>query len=125
MEDSDLWSEHELAPAPGTELCRLDEIPDGDGKELIFGKTTQAFRMFVVRRGSSAWGYINTCPHVSLTLNLFPNRFTQPGGDWIICANHGALFELETGRCVSGPCFGDSLSQVPVVVRDDHVFIEG
>ena len=125
MNESTSWSEHELAPAPGTELCPLEEIPDGDGKELIFGETTSAFRMFVVRRGGSVWGYVNTCPHVSLTLNLFPNRFTRPGADLIVCANHGAAFELETGYCVSGPCAGEHLEKVPVVVRDGNVLIAG
>jgi nitrite reductase/ring-hydroxylating ferredoxin subunit len=117
------WFEHELAPSPGTSLCRIDEIPDGDGKELVFGKSTLAFRMFVVRRGDSVWGYVNRCPHVSLTLNLFPNRFTRPGGDWIVCANHGAVFEIETGHCLAGPCAGESLSPIPLTLREGSVFI--
>ncbi len=123
MSARERWSERELAPAPGTVLCRLDEISDGDGKEVVFGETTRAFRMFVVRRGGSVWGYVNACPHVSLTLNFFPNRFTQPGGDFIVCSNHGAAFELDTGHCVSSPCAGDSLSEVPVLVRDGSVVI--
>ncbi|WP_410723984.1 hypothetical protein [Burkholderia sp. SIMBA_024] len=34
----------------------------------------------------------------------------------MVCAAHGAAFELEHGDCVSGPCRGDRLRQVPVAV---------
>ena len=120
---SEGWSDHELAPEPGTVLCPLEDVPDGDGTELVFGETTSAFRMFVIRRGESVWGYVNACPHVRLTINLFPNRFVSPDGERILCANHGALFEIATGYCVAGPCAGESLTRVPVGLRDGNVIV--
>ena len=39
----------------------------------------------------------------------------------ILCATHGAAFEIETGSCVSGPCEGDSLTPYPVTVVDGVV----
>ena len=58
------WKDHDGAPDEGTVLCMLDEIEDEAGKELVIGEddTKWPFRMFVVRRGDDAWGYVNTCP---------------------------------------------------------------
>jgi len=40
-----------------------------------------------------------------------------------VCANHGALFEPENGACLSGPCSGDSLTAVPLDVRDGEIWV--
>jgi len=36
---------------------------------------------------------------------------------------HGASFELQRGECVAGPCRGDALQAVAIVVRDGAVFL--
>jgi len=36
---------------------------------------------------------------------------------------HGALFDVETGTCVSGPCAGRSLRALPLRVADGWVFL--
>lgn len=117
------WNDNPDAPPPGTVLCRLEDIADEDGKELTFGDSKCPFRIFVVRRGDEAWGYVNTCPHQHIPLNYFPDRFTSIDRRFIMCANHAALFNFDDGYCVSGPCAGQSLEAVPVVVRDGVVSI--
>jgi nitrite reductase/ring-hydroxylating ferredoxin subunit len=77
--------------------------------------------MFVVRRGDDVWGYVNACPHQHIPLNYFPDRFVSRDQPLIMCANHAALFNFDDGYCVSGPCAGESLQQIPVVVRDGVV----
>jgi len=117
------WKDHDSAPKEGTELCRFDEIEDETGKELVIGDGDEKwpFRMFVVRRGDDAWGYVNTCPHQHIPLNYFPGRFVSADKQFIMCANHAALFNFDDGYCVSGPCAGESLQHVPVTVRDGVV----
>ena len=39
------WGERPFAPQPGTRLCRVDEIPDGEGRGFEFGVGVRAFRM--------------------------------------------------------------------------------
>lgn len=114
------WTDHENAPEPGTELCKLDEIDPSAGKEIFLGDTDDGwpFRMFLVRRGTDVRGYVNSCPHQHIPLNFFPDRFMSQDHELIQCANHGALFELDDGECVAGPCVGESLQPVPLTVRE-------
>ncbi len=119
------WKDHDGAPEEGTELCKLDEIENEAGKELVMGDsdTKWPFRMFVVRRGDDAWGYVNTCPHNHIPLNYFPDRFVSAEKQFIMCANHAACFNFDDGYCVSGPCAGQSLQRVPLTVRDGVVLV--
>ena len=131
------WKDHEGAPEEGTELCRFDEIENEAGKELVINDSDDSddsddggegdkkwpFRMFVVRRGDDAWGYVNTCPHEHIPLNYFPDRFVSADKKFIMCANHAACFNFDDGYCVSGPCAGQSLQRVPVTVRDGVVVV--
>jgi len=117
------WNDHDGAPDEGTEVCRLDEIAQEAGKELVIGEggTKWPFRMFVVRRGDDVWAYVNICPHLHIPLNYFPDRFVSADRQFIMCANHAACFHFDDGYCVSGPCAGQSLQQVPVTVRNGMV----
>ena len=38
---------------------------------------------------------------------------------------HGVIFEKHSGRCVSGPCIGRALTQIPVVVVAEIVLLAG
>ena len=44
-------------------------------------------------------------------------NFKRSGGELILCSWHGALFDIESGRCVGGPCMGAGLSAWPVTVE--------
>ena len=116
--DALAWRSHSHAPSPGTELGPVDTIPDGQGREYIFGPDHDAFRMFVVRRGEAVFGYLNVCPHFSLRLNYRPDQFTTRDGE-ILCSMHFALFRFDDGLCIGGACPGRSLAPVPVEVAPD------
>jgi nitrite reductase/ring-hydroxylating ferredoxin subunit len=117
------WREHPAAPAPGTPLCRFDELPDGEGREIVFGAGADRFRILVVRRGESAWAYVNLCPHNYIPLNDQPDRFVTFDHQWIVCSTHGAVFRYEDGYCEDGPCQGRSLERMDVVLRGGRVRI--
>jgi nitrite reductase/ring-hydroxylating ferredoxin subunit len=116
--DSAAWRRHPHAPLPGTALGAVDAIPDGQGREYVFGPAHDAFRMFVVRRGAEVFGYLNVCPHFSLRLNYRPDQFTTRDGE-ILCSMHFALFRFDDGLCIAGACPGRSLDPVPVDVTPD------
>ena len=118
------WHTLRNAPKPGTRLCQLTDIPDGEGKEFVFGSGYHAFRMFVVRRGDSAWGYINRCPHFSIPINVQPDRFVTSDHSLIMCANHTATFRYDDGYCIDGPCRGASLDPVPIHDTNGLIQIE-
>lgn len=73
-------------------------------------------RIFIVRDGSTAYAYLNRCPHAGHPLNWQPDRFLAPGGKLLMCASHGALFEKSTGQCVAGPCVGAQLTSIDVEI---------
>ncbi|MCB1849350.1 MAG: Rieske 2Fe-2S domain-containing protein, partial [Gammaproteobacteria bacterium] len=56
----------------------------------------------------------NRCPHTGAPLDWSPDQFLDAEGRFIICAMHGALFEIESGRCIYGPCVNQSLERLPV-----------
>ena len=94
-------------------LCRLDAIEDGEGKGFALPDGRE---IFVVRDGTSVYGYLNSCPHQGTPLDWTPDRFISADSGLILCATHGAQFEIADGVCVSGPCEGDRLTAVSVAV---------
>ncbi|HEY5070914.1 MAG TPA: Rieske (2Fe-2S) protein [Caulobacteraceae bacterium] len=109
------------APAPGVRLCALTDLPDPGAKGFVFRSGERLFTAFVVRRGRSAFGYLDRCPHAGMPLAPFGDRYLTREADLIFCASHGALFRLEDGHCVGGPCAGRALTPWPVAVRDGEV----
>lgn len=106
------------------ELCFIDEIPSPGSKGFEFGSGSSLVSVFVVRVGSSLSAYENSCPHTSGPLDWVPDQFLSRERDYILCATHGALFRIEDGECVSGPCVGDSLRALKVWLDGNTVVIE-
>jgi nitrite reductase/ring-hydroxylating ferredoxin subunit len=108
-------------PPADTLLCALTDIADPGAKGFSFRVDDQLFAGFVVRQGGMVRGYVDQCPHVGLPLAVAPDRYLTRENDLILCGAHGALFRLETGACVAGPCWGKSLEPWPVVVENGEV----
>jgi nitrite reductase/ring-hydroxylating ferredoxin subunit len=123
MSEMAAWALRPFAPAPGTSLAPLAEIPDGGVKEFSFGVGLNIWRMFALRRGETLYGYLNLCPHYSLPLNHRENEFMSRDGTKIMCRQHLALFRVEDGACLDGACDGRSLDHVPLRVEDGQVLI--
>jgi len=62
--------------------------------------------------------YRNRCPHAGLPLNWAPDRFLDSTRRFILCAAHGAMFAIDSGDCIAGPCPGASLTAVPHDIDD-------
>lgn len=106
------------AAGHGQALCRLDVIDDGGATavDVCIDGTEQT--LIVLRRGGQAHAYINVCPHAGRRLDWAPGRFLVKDGI-LVCAVHGASFQVDSGLCVGGPCQGDSLREVSVTVTSD------
>lgn len=101
-------------------LCRLAELADGETRGFALGPATED-GVFLVNRGGRVYAYRNRCPHTGAPLEWLPDRFLDPTGQYIQCAMHGALFGIEDGRCVYGPCRDAGLTPLAVEVRDGTV----
>lgn len=106
-------------------LCRFEDLADPGSLAVSIGTGHWPLRAFVVRRGEQAFAYVNRCPHAGHPLDWLPNRFLNADESLIQCASHGALFTLESGHCVVGPCAGKSLIAIAVqVLAGDVVLLE-
>ena len=113
------------ATPAGVTLGPLSAIPDGGARNYVLQMHSGRFHGFVVRRGDLAWGYVDRCPHMGLPLAQTLDAYLTPGGDLIACSWHSALFAVETGECVGGPCPGQRLSPWPVSVVDGMLVTVG
>ncbi|MXX07265.1 MAG: Rieske 2Fe-2S domain-containing protein [Gammaproteobacteria bacterium] len=101
-------------------LIAADEVLEGCSKEVEAGDKL----FFLVRKDDQLYLYRNICPHLGTPLNWEEDRFLDPDGALIQCSTHGALFRIEDGFCLAGPCMGAHLIAVPFVVVDGIVHID-
>ncbi len=105
-------------------LCKFSDILDGGSKGFEIGEGPQAYELFITRRGERIYAYENSCPHTGGPLDWTPDRFIEKESGHILCATHGALFRLETGECLAGPCAGDWLRALRVSIDGEDIVLE-
>ncbi|WP_428242803.1 Rieske (2Fe-2S) protein [Gynuella sp.] len=84
------------------------EIEEGHSK----GYELPHLQVFAVRRDGLLYVYKNDCPHLNINLEWQEDQFLDMDAAFIQCSGHGALFEIETGICISGPCQGEHLTVI-------------
>lgn len=104
-------------------LCALADLQDPGSRGISLKTADGPLELFLVRRDGKVYAYRNSCPHTGAPLDWAPHRFLDLDGELIQCAMHGALFRIETGECLHGPCRGAFLGALPVTVSDDKVFL--
>lgn len=100
-----------------TTLCHQDDLEEG--KSLGF--SSHHGPVFAVKRDGQIYVYKNECPHLHVNLEFQPDQFLDADGMLIECSTHGALFEIETGACLSGPCQGESLVPVKYEIQQGKI----
>ncbi|MFP4273156.1 MAG: PfkB family carbohydrate kinase [Halothiobacillaceae bacterium] len=113
------------ARAEKTQVVALAELPDPGSRELTLVDGHATRRVFLVRSGDMLKAYENRCPHIGAELNWQPDQFLDAEGREIVCAVHGARFRIDDGLCIHGPCAGEALTPVPVVVENGQVRLGG
>jgi len=108
-------------PAAGTLLCALDEIPSPGARGFRFRDGEAMFAGFVVRQGEAVFGYVDSCPHAGWPMAGFAGRYLTRDNDLILCGGHAALFRIEDGVCLAGPCPGQILTPWPVRIQAGEV----
>jgi nitrite reductase/ring-hydroxylating ferredoxin subunit len=106
-------------------LCRAEELAEGTGRGFRFGSGPDLQAVFVVRKAGALHAYDNACPHLGTPLNFLPDRFLDRDGRHLLCSTHGALFRIEDGYCIAGPCLGKSLRPVPIAVEGGEIVLLG
>ena len=99
-------------------LCRLDDLPEGQSRGFALDPDAHYADLLVVRARTGIYAYRNRCPHTGAPMEWEPDRFLDFSNTLIQCGIHGALFRVEDGYCIAGPCARQSLQRIAVTERD-------
>ncbi|MCB1836639.1 MAG: Rieske (2Fe-2S) protein [Alcanivoracaceae bacterium] len=100
-------------------VCTASELEEDQARGVeIDGKS-----VVLVKKDGQVHAYLNWCPHLGIELNFMPDQFLDSDNAFLMCANHGALFEIDSGHCLSGPCSGGALMKIDVAVEGDQILL--
>lgn len=100
---------------PDGGLVGIEDAVPGDGAQALI----------LYRDGSRVTAWCNVCPHAGRRLDWAPGQFLRSRDGALVCAVHGATFDLTSGECTAGPCRGQTLGAVAVELRDGGVWLSG
>lgn len=98
-------------------LCAVSELEENVGRSF----RSPAGEVILVLRDAQIYAWQNICPHLGINLEFNPDEFMDCEQHYLLCSNHGALFQVEDGRCVAGPCHGESLLSVPIRIVSGEI----
>jgi nitrite reductase/ring-hydroxylating ferredoxin subunit len=77
---------------------------------------------FAVEFNDRVYAFENRCPHLGVELDWAPGVFFDTTQEYLVCSTHGARFEPDSGKCVSGPCAGQSLTALAVFEEEGELY---
>lgn len=101
-------------------LCALTELEENRGRSF----RTPVGEVILVLRDGQVYAWQNACPHLGINLEFNPDEFMDCENHYLLCSNHGALFQVEDGRCVAGPCQGESLLAVSIRNEQGEILLD-
>lgn len=104
-------------------ICELAELTEFSCKEFRLNLPTGEEDAFFVYVNKRCYAYLNHCPHTGASLNWQDEVFLSFDHAYIQCSLHGALFEMDTGTCIYGPCLGQNLKPVEVLIDNGAVYL--
>jgi nitrite reductase/ring-hydroxylating ferredoxin subunit len=109
----------------GDILCRVSDIADPGSKgpfNVVLG--TEETEIFLVRNEGNVRAFVNVCPHRYLPLNWKDDSFLTLDKGRILCVVHAALFDVDTGDCLTMHA-PDGLTPVAIAVEGDDIRLIG
>ena len=104
-------------------VCDLNQLSDPGSRGFILPLNGNEVEGFVVRKNGCISAYKNNCPHTGAPLNWSPHQFLDLNSEFIQCSLHGAIFRTDDGYCMRGPCVGESLTSLPVLLEEGVVWV--
>jgi nitrite reductase/ring-hydroxylating ferredoxin subunit len=111
-------------------VCRTLDIDDGQVSGFVLSRAeangeASPWPILITRRSNQFFGYENACPHQGTRLDTVPGEFLDEESNFITCGTHRAQFDVDTGHCFIGPCQGERLTPIELVVDDGDVCVTG
>ncbi len=105
--------------ASGVFLTRLNDVPDGGA---IVVNLASGGSVIVARKGGEVFAYENRCDHAAFPLQHEDGRLLVQDERYLVCAMHGASYDMTNGACAGGPCSG-GLKPVAIEIVEGAVLI--
>jgi len=106
------------------QLCHITDVADPGAKGFTLKQGRKERLLFIVKKEGQVYAYENECPHARINLEWQEDDFLDMDKQHIQCSVHGALFKIENGDCLGGPCNGTGLTQAKLEVDGEgNVFL--
>ena len=105
-------------------LCKTSDIEDPGSKSFDVKIKRKTPSIFVVHKDGQFFAYYNSCPHTGASLEWQEHQFLDLDKALIQCATHDALFVIDSGKCVAGPCSGGALTPIPLSIKEGEIHLE-
>ena len=111
-------------------ICRTDEIEDAEATGFVLMRAEASgdaapYPILITRKGNNFYGFENACPHEGERLDVTPGHFMDEEGNFLECGRHHAQFDIDTGHCFIGPCQGQRLTPIKLVIDEGDVCLTG
>lgn len=105
-------------------IAKTNELKNGESKKFSISRSDRSTEAFLVKTNNKFYAYLNLCRHWTVGLDFDDNEFFSEDGEWLVCKNHGAIYNPVTGECASGPCGGAALYTVPLVEKEGVLYAD-
>ena len=107
----------------GSRITATENVP-GDSTFLFTVRNGDAEEReaILVALEDGIAGWLNYCQHFT-HIKLDKGSGAEIRDGEIVCTNHGAYFEEDTGLCTYGPCEGAYLETLDIETRNGDVFL--
>ncbi|MFV2005171.1 MAG: Rieske (2Fe-2S) protein [Gammaproteobacteria bacterium] len=105
-------------------LCRTTDIEDPGSKSFEIEISCKIQSVFLVHKNGEFFAYYNQCPHTGANLEWQEDQFLDLDQELIQCATHDALFKIDSGECIAGPCTGELLKSIPIIITGTDIHLD-
>ncbi|WP_240229417.1 Rieske (2Fe-2S) protein [Devosia lacusdianchii] len=113
-----------LAPDVRADSYPLVDLVEGVVRSTELEVGGKRYPVLLLRRSGKVQAFLNACPHQYLPLDFQGNNLLSADGSMLMCSMHGAMFTIDNGECVNGPCAGANLTAIAVHEENDRLKLD-
>ena len=100
-------------------LCHIDDVAEGMARGFRSAPDARQ-KIIVLKKSGVLHGWLDSCPHYEggTPMAWRTDAYLNGEATHLACHSHGALFDMETGECVLGPCLGQGLTRVELSIAN-------
>ena len=104
-------------------VAKLSDIEEGSATNATIKLADSHRHLILTRKADEVNVFLNSCPHTGVRLDWKVGVFLTVDKTHLQCSTHGALFELDSGFCVAGPCINQCLVKLQTKVYDQAIYV--